>query len=62
VLELADGLASRAETEERVALRTRQFARRQRTWFRRFPEITWIDPEDGGAFDQARVGLALTCS
>ena len=49
VLELADGLATRAETEERIALRTRRFARRQRTWFRRFADIEWIDPESADA-------------
>ncbi len=49
VLELADGRATRAETEERITLRTRQFARRQRTWFRKFAEILWIDPESANA-------------
>ena len=44
VLALAAGEASREETEELIALRTRQFARRQRTWYRRFEEIKWIDP------------------
>ena len=42
VLELADGAIDRATCEERIALRTRQFARRQRTWLRRFGEIGWI--------------------
>ena len=37
-LELHDGLVSRAQAEERIALATRQFARRQRTWFRKFRE------------------------
>lgn len=35
-LSLQDGL-------DEIALRTRQFARRQRTWFRKF-EIEWLDP------------------
>lgn len=43
ILELVDGKKSRAEVEELIALRTRQFARRQRTWFRRFEEMVWID-------------------
>ncbi|MEM7308626.1 MAG: tRNA (adenosine(37)-N6)-dimethylallyltransferase MiaA [Planctomycetota bacterium] len=34
-----------AELEAAIALRTRQFARRQRTWFRSFPETVWVDPE-----------------
>ncbi len=41
-LRCSDGEIALEECIERVALRTRQFARRQRTWFRRFPEIVWI--------------------
>ncbi len=37
-LALADGLLTRTEAEERIALRTRQFARKQRTWLRQFRE------------------------
>lgn len=49
-LELADGTLDRAACEERVALRTRQFARRQRTWFRKFPTIRWLAADlDGEA-------------
>ena len=44
-LELAEGRCGRAEFIAEVALRTRQFVRRQRTWFRRYPEIAWA-PED----------------
>lgn len=40
---LVDGRIDRATCVERIALRTRQFARRQRTWFRSFPEIRWIE-------------------
>jgi tRNA dimethylallyltransferase len=57
VLELADGLATGEETRERIALRTRQFARRQRTWFRRFPEIEWIDVTAEGAADRVLAAL-----
>ena len=53
VLDWADGVLTRKEAVERIALRTRQFGRRQRTWYRKF-EITWIeaDAED-------RAGRAL---
>ncbi len=37
-LELHDGLVTRELAQERIALATRQFARRQRTWFRKFRE------------------------
>ena len=46
MLSLADGETSRAAAEEAVARATRQFARRQRTWFRRFPETLWVDAEE----------------
>lgn len=45
VLELVDGRIDRQECARRIALATRQFARRQRTWFRRFPSALWFDPE-----------------
>ncbi len=45
VLEHVDGRATRAEAEARIALRTRQFARRQRAWLRRFPAIRWENAE-----------------
>jgi tRNA dimethylallyltransferase len=46
VLELADGVIGRQECEERIALRTRQFARKQRTWYRKFEEIAWLQGEE----------------
>ena len=36
VIELAEGRADAPETEERIAQLTRRFARKQRTWLRRF--------------------------
>jgi tRNA dimethylallyltransferase len=43
VIDHTDGLIDRAELVETVVVRTRQFARRQRTWLKRFPEIAWVD-------------------
>lgn len=43
VLALADGKLDRVECARLVALRTRQLARRQATWWRQFPEIRWVD-------------------
>ncbi len=54
VLELADGRIDEAQALERIALRTRRFARRQRTWYRKFP-ITWLDAP---ATNAERVRLA----
>ncbi|WP_166972605.1 tRNA (adenosine(37)-N6)-dimethylallyltransferase MiaA [Brevibacterium atlanticum] len=38
-----DGDLTAAEAKEETTVRTRQFARRQDTWFRRDPRIHWID-------------------
>ncbi|MEO6710226.1 MAG: tRNA dimethylallyltransferase, partial [Planctomycetota bacterium] len=58
VLELADGSLGRPECEARINLRTRQFACRQRTWFRQFPEIRWLRPEDPTCLEKARAHLS----
>jgi len=46
--EMTDHLRGRCsldEAVERIKINTRQFAKRQRTWFRRFPNVNWIDVE-----------------
>jgi len=46
--EVLDHLAGRltwAEALEAIALHTRQFAKRQRTWLRRFHGLQWLDAE-----------------
>lgn len=35
------------EARARVEARTRQFAKRQMTWFRRFPGVRWVDAAPG---------------
>lgn len=55
---LGRGEADLAPTADEIALRTRQFARRQRTWFGRF-DITWVDPRDGDALDHLARALRL---
>lgn len=45
VLELVDGRLTLAACTERIVQRTRQFARKQRTWFRKFPELVRFDRE-----------------
>jgi tRNA dimethylallyltransferase len=42
VAEHLQGIRSLPETIELVKIRTRQFAKRQMTWFRRQPPLTWI--------------------
>lgn len=43
--------------QEQTTIRTRQFARRQDTWFRRDPRIVWIDASTGD--HEANTALAL---
>lgn len=53
-LELLSGRIGRAEAEESTNLRTRQLAKRQRTWFRHQVEATRIDASDRDAVAIAR--------
>lgn len=48
VLELADGLVDAEQAALRIAIDTRRFARRQGTWYRRFPEIRWLPAASAG--------------
>jgi len=57
VLAHADGALGRAELEERLVQRTRQFIRRQGTWFRSFAAVRWIDSRSAGALAEARALL-----
>ena len=43
VVEHLEGKTSLSETIERVQRHTRQLAKRQLTWLRRFPEIRWVE-------------------
>jgi tRNA dimethylallyltransferase len=40
------GDISLAQAKELTVLHTRQFAKRQRTWFRAYPEIEWFDADN----------------
>ncbi|GIF52871.1 tRNA dimethylallyltransferase [Asanoa ferruginea] len=46
VLAFLDGVCSEAQAAEETIRATRRFVRRQRTWFRRDPRITWLDGAD----------------
>jgi tRNA dimethylallyltransferase len=54
VLRLADGELDRGQAELAIATRTRQFARRQRTWLRKFPALAWIETGAARGPDKAR--------
>ena len=50
---------SREEAFEMMVRRTRQYAKRQMTWFRRDPRISWLDAGDGAADETTLVARAL---
>jgi tRNA dimethylallyltransferase len=47
------GECSEAEAREETVRATRRFVRRQRTWFRRDPRITWLDATAPDLLDTA---------
>ena len=51
-----DGLATEAEAQETTIRKTRRFVRRQRSWFKRDPQIHWLD---GGADDIVEAALRV---
>jgi tRNA dimethylallyltransferase len=41
-----DGKYTLSEAIERIKIATRQYAKRQMTWFKRLPEIRWFAPHE----------------
>jgi tRNA dimethylallyltransferase len=59
--EAARYLAGEWSLDEAIAVtarRTRQYAKRQRTWFRRDPRIAWLEAGDRAADDPSLVKAA----
>ncbi len=52
-LAVHDGKLEPAVAAQRIAQATRQFARRQRTWYRKFPDVIWIPAENRAPADLA---------
>lgn len=50
-----------AALAEPIALRTRHYAKRQLTWFRRHPEVQWVQPGEVGAVAAAARNFLLGC-
>lgn len=47
-----NGKISLSEAERLTVLHTRQFAKRQRTWFRAVPKLEWFDSDAGNLVDR----------
>jgi tRNA dimethylallyltransferase len=57
LLAVIDGLLDLADARTDTARATRRFVRRQRSWFRRDPRITWLDASD----DPLEKALKIIC-
>ena len=53
VLAFLNGDVSEEATRHAVLTNTRRLARRQLTWFRRDPRVTWLDARDEGHTERA---------
>jgi tRNA dimethylallyltransferase len=47
-----NGLCSLEEAVERIKISTRQYAKRQMTWFRKIPGMHWFHPSDDSGIIQ----------
>ena len=59
--QVLDGRRTRDQAIDQVILRTNQFARRQRTWFRAEPDVHWLDAASPDTLEKAKL-LAGTVS
>jgi tRNA dimethylallyltransferase len=59
VTDLLEGRIDRAEAERRLAVRTRRYAKRQRTWMRRLPGLRLVDAGRDAAAVAAEIEAAL---
>lgn len=53
-----DGTTTQAEAQAETAQLTRRYARRQESWFRPDPRITWFDPSSETGLDDALVHVS----
>jgi tRNA dimethylallyltransferase len=63
IIDSLEGRCTETEAIEQIKIRTRRFAKQQRTWLRRFrvlPRLTWIDPTQETA--QTLVNKGITAS
>ncbi|MDG1838516.1 MAG: tRNA (adenosine(37)-N6)-dimethylallyltransferase MiaA [Phycisphaerales bacterium] len=61
VIDCLEGHCTEAEAIEQIKIRTRRFAKQQRTWLRRFralPRLTWIDPTEESSQTLINKGVA----
>jgi tRNA dimethylallyltransferase len=59
VTDLVEGRIDRREAERRLAVRTRRYAKRQRTWMRRLPGLRRVDADRPAAAVAADIEAGL---
>lgn len=52
MFEYLDGTCSLEEAMEKIRINTRRYAKRQMTWFRKDPDINWINPKYEKEFEK----------
>jgi tRNA dimethylallyltransferase len=57
-----DGQKSREAVLEEIQLRTRQFAKRQMTWFQKMPDVHWFNAQEKDANENILNALRVECS
>lgn len=57
-----EGMASREAVQQQIVFHTRQYARRQLTWFKRDPEINWMLPEKASVLNWAEQKIGMNNS
>lgn len=60
LLAFLDGEITEAEAKEQTITGTRRFARRQDSWFRKDPRITWVAYDDPERLDKALAAIPRT--
>jgi tRNA dimethylallyltransferase len=59
-IDVLEGRLTEEGARERTAARTRRFARRQESWFRKDPRITWVGFDDPDRVDKALAAVGAT--
>ena len=52
-----DGQITIKQAQERTVVRTNRLAKRQRTWFRRQADVTWLSPAAGYDINELSIGI-----
>lgn len=53
VISYLDGKAGKEDTVEEISAKTRQYAKRQLTWFRKEKDVKWLEADDRSIMDAA---------